>query len=80
MRLKQKVILGAATLAAIPVIIACITIGFTAANNSEAALQHVAEDHLVAVRDLTKGRIEDYFKTINKQILNLSQNQLTIDA
>jgi len=80
MKLRLKVILGAATLAAIPVIIACITIAITASNNSEAALQHVAEDHLVAVRDLTKGRIEDYFKTINKQVLNLSQNQLTIDA
>ena len=80
MKLKQKVIIGAGALAAIPVIIACITIGISASKNSEAALQHVAEDHLVAIRDLTKGRIEDYFTTINKQILNLSQNQLTIDA
>ena len=45
----------------------------TASKESEIALQHVAEEHLVAVRDLTKGRVEDYFTTIEKQILNLSQ-------
>lgn len=80
MRLKQKVILGAGALAAIPIIIACISIGITASNNSELALQHAAKEHLVAIRDLTKGRIEDHFTTIQKQVLNLSQNQLTIDA
>ncbi|WP_413699489.1 HAMP domain-containing protein [Psychromonas sp. KJ10-10] len=80
MRLKLKVILGAGALAAIPVIIACITIGFIASKESQVALQHAAEEHLVAVRDLSKERVEDYFSTINQQILNLSQNQLTIDA
>lgn len=80
MKLKQKVVLGAASLAAIPVIIACIIIGMKAAEDSKVALQHVAKEQLIAVRELTKGRIEDYFATINQQILNLSQNQLTIDA
>ena len=80
MKLKLKVILGAGALAAIPVIIACLTIGFTASKESQIALQHAAEDHLIAVRDLSKERVEDYFKTINQQILNLSQNQLTVDA
>ncbi|WP_028862431.1 methyl-accepting chemotaxis protein [Psychromonas aquimarina] len=80
MKLKQKVIIGAGTLAAVPVIIACVTIGITASNNSEDALKEVAQEHLVAVRDLTKGRIEDYFSTIRKQVQTLSNNQMTIDA
>tara|TARA_R110001583_G_scaffold16561_22_gene67990 strand:+ start:155 stop:2479 length:2325 start_codon:yes stop_codon:yes gene_type:complete len=80
MKLKLKVILGAGALAAIPVIIACLTIGFTASKESQTALQHAAEEHLIAVRDLSKQRVEDYFKIINQQILNLSQNQLTVDA
>jgi len=80
MKLKRKVVLGAASLAAIPVIIACLVIGMTASNDSKVALEHVAKEQLISVRELTKGRIEDYFSTINKQILNLSQNQLTIDA
>jgi methyl-accepting chemotaxis protein len=80
MKLKQKVVLVAASLAAIPVIIACVVIGMKASKDSEMALQHVAQEQLIAVRELTKGRLEDYFTTINKQILSLSQNQLTIDA
>jgi methyl-accepting chemotaxis protein len=80
MKLKLKVVIGAASLAAIPVIIACLVIGMTASNDSKAALENVARDKLISARELTKGRIEDYFSTINKQILNLSQNQLTVDA
>jgi len=80
MKLKQKMIIGAGILAALPVIIASISIGTTASKSSEIALEEAAKERLVAVRDITKGRIEDYFDTIRKQVLTLSNSQMTIGA
>jgi len=80
MKLKLKVIIGAGLLAALPVIIASIVIGTTSSESSKAALEAAAKERLVAVRDITKGRIEDYFGTIQKQVLTLSSSRMTINA
>jgi len=80
MKIKQKMVMGAGALAAIPVMIACTLIGMSASKNSEATLKEVAKAHLIAVTDITKGRIEDYFDTIHKQVQTLSNNQMTLDA
>ena len=73
-------IIGAAALAAIPVIIASITLGNKASKDSELALEKAAEERLIAIRDSSKARIEDYFETIDKQIITLSTNRMVIDA
>lgn len=80
MNLNRKMIIGSAALAAIPVIIASITLGNKAAKDSEIALEKAAEERLVAIRDSSKARIEDYFGTIDKQIITLSTNRMVIDA
>jgi len=80
MKLKLKMVLGAGTLAAIPVLVASMAIGFTASNSSEVALDDAAKERLVAIRNLTSGRIEDYFGTIRKQVKTLSNDHMIIDA
>lgn len=80
MNLKQKMIISAATLAAVPVIIASLTLGNIAATSSELALDKAAEERLIAVRDSTKEHIDDYFDIINKQVITFSSNTMVIDA
>jgi len=72
--------LGASILAAVPVIIASFLISSTASQNSEEALQEAAKARLVAARDITKGRVEDYFKFIRNQVITFSSNRMVVDA
>jgi len=80
MSLKSKLMISASILAAVPVIIAALTIGSMASIDSKIALESAAEARVVATRDITKGRIEDYFSTIRKQVLTLSHDPTIISA
>jgi len=80
MKLKLKMIIGAGTLAAIPVLVASFVIGTKASDSSEIALEDAAKERLVAIRDITRGRIEDYFGTIHKQVKTFSNDRMVIDA
>jgi methyl-accepting chemotaxis protein len=80
MRLKQKVIIGAVLLAAIPVIIGSIALERVAATTSRDALQHAEEQRLIAVRDLTAAGIERYFKKINDQLTTTAESRMSIEA
>ena len=71
---------GACLLAAIPVIIASLIISYSASENSEEALEEAAKSRLIAARNITKKRIEDYFNTIKNQAITFSQNHMIIDA
>jgi methyl-accepting chemotaxis protein len=80
MKLRAKMMLGAGLIAAIPVIVASIIISMTASESSELALKETAKQKLISVRDITKGRIEDYFDFIQKQVITLSNDHMVIDA
>lgn len=80
MKLKTKMIIGAGFLAAVPVIIASLIISQIASSDSQESLQKAAEEKLIAVREITKERIEDYFHTIEKQITTFSHNPTIIEA
>ena len=80
MSLKQKIMIGAALLATIPMLIASFAISTAATKESRVALEQLSKERLISVRDLTKGRIEDYFGTIQKQILTLSNDRMVIEA
>jgi len=80
MLLRQKMIIGAAMLAAIPIIISSFAIQSVATNSSQEALQEAARERLVAVRDATKEGIEDYFGVIHDQVITLSENLMVVEA
>jgi len=80
MKLKSKITAGAVLLAAIPVLVASMVIGTIVSDKSNEALNDAARSRLIAVRDLSKGRIEDYFSTIRKQMLTFSKDRMTVDA
>ncbi|MCU7846337.1 MAG: methyl-accepting chemotaxis protein [Candidatus Thiodiazotropha sp. (ex Monitilora ramsayi)] len=80
MRLRKKITIGATLLASLPVLLASLLINTIATDRSFEALEASASDRLVAVRDLTKGRIEDYFNTIRSQVATFSQNRMVAEA
>ncbi len=80
MRIKQTFTVGSIILATVPVLIGLLILFNVTTNSSHDALEHAAKNNLTAIRDLTKGRIEDYFGNIRKQILTLSKNQMIIEA
>ncbi|MCP4274079.1 MAG: HAMP domain-containing protein [Gammaproteobacteria bacterium] len=80
MQLKQTFTIGAILLTSIPVLIGSLILYSVTTTSSHEALQNSAQNNLVAIRDLTKGRIEDYFSHIRNQVLTLSNDQMVIDA
>ncbi|MDP2561027.1 methyl-accepting chemotaxis protein [Psychrobium sp. 1_MG-2023] len=80
MNIKQKMLLGAALLVAIPVIISSSIIGYTSSTNAYSALEESSKSRLVAVKNITKRRIEDYISNIEKQIKTLAHDPMAVDA
>lgn len=80
MNLKSKILLGAALLVALPVIISSVVLGYNASSSAHSALEDSSKSRLTAVRDITKGRIEDYLSTLNKQVKTFSNDRMIIDA
>ena len=80
MLLKQKMIIGATLLAAVPVIIASLAIQMVATSTSHEALEAASKERLVAVRNATKENIEGYFGTIRNQILTFSKDLMVVEA
>lgn len=80
MRLNQKITIGAMLLAAVPVLVASLVIQSIATNSSHQALQQAAMERLVALRDAKQNQIEDYYRNIHNQVLNLSKSTTAIEA
>jgi len=71
---EPKIASSAVSLATIPVQLSRLAIGKITGNNSDVALHEVRRDRFMAVRDLSKWRIEDDVVTIRKQLFTFSAN------
>ncbi|HXK57464.1 MAG TPA: cache domain-containing protein, partial [Gammaproteobacteria bacterium] len=80
MRIKYKIMVGAAMLSTVPVLIASLAIGGLATDRSRQALEEAAKSRLVALRDAKKAQVSDYFQTIQNQVLSLSRSNTVIEA
>jgi methyl-accepting chemotaxis protein len=80
MNLKNKILIGAALLVTFPVIISSVVLGYNASSSAFSALEHSSQSRLMAVRDITKGRIEDYLSTLNKQVKTFSNDRMIVEA
>ncbi len=80
MLLKRKIMIGAAILSAIPLLAASLAIIGVATEKSHQALEEAARERLIALRDIKKSQITDYFETIRNQIQNLSRAYEVTDA
>ncbi|MCW8944499.1 MAG: methyl-accepting chemotaxis protein [Sedimenticola sp.] len=80
MLIKHRIMIGAALLAAVPIVLTSFILNSVTMDASRTALEEKANNNLIAVRDLTRGRIEDYFSTIQKQIRTFAHSTTAVDA
>ena len=87
MKIRTRLMLGFLACGILP-ILAVATANFLTAssgtreieNHARRDLTQKAQDHLVALRDVKKQQIENYFGFIRDQVLSLSEDQMIIDA
>jgi len=65
MKLRQKMFIGSAFLAVIPVLITALVTSQIASTLGEDALTQSAQSHITSLRDAKKAQVEDYFKCQN---------------
>jgi len=80
MRLRQKMFVGSAFLAVIPVVITAAFTTRIASTIGQQALTEAAQSHIISIRDTRKSQIEDYFKLITNQLQVYANARTTIDA
>ncbi|MDM8558149.1 methyl-accepting chemotaxis protein [Candidatus Parabeggiatoa sp. HSG14] len=80
MKLRQKMFIGSAFLAVIPVLITATFTSQIASTLGQEALTESAKSHITSIRDAKKAQIEDYFNWVFNQIKVYSDAKTTIDA
>ncbi|EDN69061.1 secreted protein [Beggiatoa sp. PS] len=80
MKLRQKMFLGSAFLAVIPVLITALITSQIASDLGQQALSESAQSHITSIRDAKKTQIEDYFNWVFNQIKVYADAKTTIDA
>lgn len=80
MKLRQKMFLGSAFLAVIPVLITAFFTSQIASTLGQQALTESAQSHITSIRDAKKAQIEDYFSWVNNQIKVYADARTTIDG
>ncbi len=80
MNLKLKMVSGGIALVAVPLVIATVAIEMVASDTASQAIEEQASERLIAVRDIKQGQIEDYFATIQNQVLTFANDKMIIDA
>ncbi len=80
MNIKVKLIVVCLLLAVIPLVIAAIILGKASNESASAAIESAVKKQLISIRDIKKNQIEDYFRTINNQVLTFSNDRMVIEA
>ncbi len=80
MKLRQKMFIGSAFLAVIPVLITTYFASRIAADSGQQALTESAQSHITSIRDTKKAQVEGYFELVKNQLHVYSNAQTTILA
>ncbi len=80
MKIKTKLIIGSLFLAIIPAATLSVISTLQTIDDANHALQEVAIDHLVSVRENKAYQIESYVQQINNQVLTLANDRMIINA
>jgi len=79
MKISNKIILASVVLSAIGIITAGGLVGWQASSIAATAMEKRAFSQLVAIREIQKTQIENYFKTIKKEVITYSNNGMIVD-
>ena len=74
--LKQKLLISLLLAGLLPLLVITLVIDYLATD----ALKTQAFNQLVSVRDIKKQQIEEYMRTINRQVETLSEDEMIVDA
>jgi methyl-accepting chemotaxis protein len=80
MKIKYKLILSVVTQSLAIVLFLSITLNWIATNEAQIALEKVAKNQLISLRETTRVNIESYFNTIRNQVITFSNDRMIIDA
>ena len=87
MKIRTRLMLGFLACGLLPIVAIAVANYLTAQSGTSLIesharkdLQQKAKDHLVALRDIKKQQIENYFTAIRDQVLSLSENRMIIDS
>ncbi len=78
--LRQKMLFGTLFLAIVPVLLTSLIVGGISLTSGKDALEEGAKNALIAQRDIKKGEIETYFKTLENSVHTLAVTPTVIDA
>lgn len=79
MKISKKIIFASALLSGIGIITSGFIVGWQALSVASTTIEKRAFNQLVAIREIQKSQIENYFQTIEKEIVTLSNNHMIID-
>ena len=80
MKIKEKVTIATIVVVLVPLLVSTILTNYIASDKSYVALNELSEQRLIALKDAKTEQIEDYFSTINKQLLNLANSGIIAQA
>jgi methyl-accepting chemotaxis protein len=80
MKMKTKFILSVVFVGIISVLLASAMVGWTSTESGKQALEKSAKEQLIAIREIKKAQIEDYFHFIEDQVTTFSNDRMIIDA
>lgn len=80
MKIKQKVTIATIIVVLVPLLVSTVLTNYIASDKSYFALNELTEQRLIALKDTKTEQIEDYFSTINKQLLNLANSGIIAQA
>ncbi len=80
MRIRQKMFLGSAFLAVLPVLITAYFTSKIAGTLGQQALTESARSHISSIRDTKKSQIEGYFRLVNNQIQVYADDSTVVSA
>ena len=79
MKISNKIILASVVLSAIGIITAGGLVGWQATSIAATAMEKRAFSQLIAIREIQKTQIENYFKTIEKEVITYSNDGMIIN-
>lgn len=80
MRIRQKMFLGSAFLAVLPVLITAYFTSKIAGTLGQQALTESARSHISSIRDTKKSQIEGYFRLVSNQIQVYADDSTVVNA
>ena len=80
LKLQTKLVLISVLLGVIPAAVIAVYIGWVSLDTGKTTIEAQAIEKLISQREAKKSEIEAYFKTLENQVLTLSNDRMVIDA